>query len=180
MQRGRVHTSPAPDQEQLAEHPGTAGLCFCCGEVIKSEDDLDLDSMAHNCPETIAAMEPRVGIFFVSDGKLFLRSTAVSQATPYGDCITFEGGHPKFWDELIAAGEVPDTPYEEPPRGRVMLDTTAGKFHIYADRCIAQDVGIMSEIKALLNLSPSTKVERDGHYSCKICQGRNWVSLLEA
>jgi hypothetical protein len=125
-------------------------------------------------------MEPRVGIFFVVAGALWMESTPVSQGEPYGACITFGGGHPKFWDELIKAGSVPPQPYEASPRGRALLDTVTGQFHIYADRCIARDVGMMSEIKSRLKLPLSTRPERDSHYVCKICAGPEWVELLDA
>jgi hypothetical protein len=68
--------------------------------------------------------EPRVGIFWAICGKPLIDTTPLSQAEPYGDCLTHPRGHAAVWEEYQALGIVPrDAEYEDFPRGRVMYNT---------------------------------------------------------
>jgi hypothetical protein len=63
--------------------------------------------------------EPKVGIFFICDGRLFIDTTPVSKAEEYGDFKVHAASRPAFWRILQANGIVPnDVEYDEVPRTR--------------------------------------------------------------
>ena len=115
--------------------------------------------------------EPRVGIFWIVDGKPLLDSASRSDAEPYGDHLTHPRGHVAVWEQYQRLGKVPlESEYEEFPRGRVMFNTKTRRFMLLADRCILRDTGTVKEIMADLNLpSKSTDTGTDAHYRCPAC-----------
>jgi hypothetical protein len=117
---------------------------------------------------------PSVGIMYVVRGKLLIDSTPLDQAGRYGDFAIHEGGHIEYWAELIRSGLVPNSEYEEFPRGRVAYDIKAGKFILLADRCILRRKSIVGKILSRLHIPPNnTEVSTDSRYRCFCCLGRS-------
>jgi hypothetical protein len=120
------------------------------------------------------ASAPRVGIIYLVAGELFIDATPLAQAGRHGDCAIHERGHISYWAELIRSGRVPDSEYEEFPRGRVAYDIKAGKFMLLADECILRRKGIVGKILSRLHIPPkNTEVSTDSHYRCFHCLGRS-------
>jgi hypothetical protein len=120
------------------------------------------------------AAAPSVGIMYLVKGKLLIDSTPLAQAGRYGDFAIHERSHISFWNELVRSGRVPDSEYEEFPRGRVAYDIKAGKFILLADECILNRKGIVGKILSRLQIPPkSTDVSTDSHYRCFRCLGRS-------
>src|ERR1039458_9625921 len=122
------------------------------------------------------AAEPRVGIFWLVDGKLVIDSIVLCEAEPYGDHLTHPRGHAEVWGQYQRTGTVPaDMDHEESPRGRVMYDTKARRFRLLADRCILRDKGVVSEIISKMKLPiKNTDKETDNHYRCSACPPARW------
>jgi len=123
--------------------------------------------------------EARVGIFWLlKNGKLVFDLTPISEAEPYGDCLTHPRGHLRQWETLQAWGFVPtETQYEELPRGRVTYQRQSAIFLVLADRCILASPAALKEIVATMHLPEGrTKFERDAHYRCSSCLSR--IQLL--
>ena len=118
--------------------------------------------------------EPRVGIFWLFDGQLIIDSTPVPDAEPYGVRMTHAISHIDHWTKLQERGKVPGyVEYEEPPRGRVVMDTQTQRWIIYADVCIRQSAMASSEIFGSFNLpTDKTDFRNDGHYRCAVCLSR--------
>src|SRR4051812_22917664 len=76
---------------------------------------------------------PRVGIFYLVRGKLFIEGSLLSDAEPYGSSITHPRAHTQMWRELVEAGQVERAPYEENPRGRVNYHRDSERFTLMAD-----------------------------------------------
>lgn len=87
--------------------------------------------------------ERRVGIFsLVDNDRLFVDSTPLSNAEPYGDCLTHPHGHIDQWETLQTKGTVPPfIDYEESPRGRVTYNRKTARFTLLVDRCILTSGG---------------------------------------
>jgi hypothetical protein len=115
--------------------------------------------------------EPRVGIFWIVDGKPLLDSASRSDAEPYGDHLTHPRGHVAVWEQYQRLGKVPlESEYEEFPRGRVMYNTKTRRSTLLADKCILKDKRIVSTIMSALNLpSKNTDTGTDSHYRCFAC-----------
>ena len=114
--------------------------------------------------------EPRVGIFWVVDGKLLIDSTPLSRAEPYGDFLTHPRSHYAVWGEFQHRGSVPiDLEYEEAPRGRVMYDGKARRFQVLADHCILKNRAWVEQIKKELRLPRLISLGGDSHYRCPDC-----------
>jgi hypothetical protein len=177
------------------------GWCLLCDEPACSPDDLIPGTNTHTCAagreleekirlaeaaasnrklssiRRAATMrnssgEPRVGIFFVYDGKPFIQSTPVSEGEAYGNFSVHATGHPAFWQALQRKGLVPITvEYDEVPRGRVGYDTKERKFHIMVDPCIKKDQRMIDGIERDMRLpSANTAPPRlDSHYGCPGC-----------
>lgn len=88
-------------------------------------------------------MSASVGIFWLVDGELVAVGCAIAEASAYGDCLTYDGGHAEHWDSWRDAGAgwlrahglpqaILTTEYEAHPRGRIVHDGEG--FVIYADR----------------------------------------------
>ena len=117
--------------------------------------------------------EPRVGIFWVVNGKSLIDSTPLSEAEPYGDYLTHPRGHAEVWEQYQQTGAVPsDMEYEESPRGRVMYNTKTRRFTLLADGCILKDKILVRKIMQALHLSRNTELGADSHYRCSSCSGR--------
>jgi len=115
--------------------------------------------------------EPRVGIFWLLNGKPIIDSAPLSEAEPYGDHLTHPRGHAAVWEQYQRVGTVPaEMEYEEAPRGRVMYNTKTQRFTLLADRCILKDKGIVSKIMSEMNLlNKNTDKGTDSHYRCFAC-----------
>ena len=86
-----------------------------------------------------ASARPRVGIFWLLNGKPIIDSAPPSEAEPYGDHLNHPRGHAAVWKHYQRVGTVPaEMEYEEGPRGRVMFNTKTQRFTFLADRCISQ------------------------------------------
>jgi hypothetical protein len=115
------------------------------------------------------AAEPEVGIFFLVGGKLFVERTPLVEAGTYADCKIHEGDHIQYWEKLLRSGAVPESEYEEYPRGRVAFNIKTEQFMIYADKCILGRKSIVATIKRELHLPKGTKTVPDSHYRCPKC-----------
>jgi len=64
----------------------------------------------------------------------------------------------------------PEVEYDEPPRGRVVYDTIANRFHLYADHCILADKALVRNIIVRLGVPRGRlDVGPDKHYRCAEC-----------
>jgi len=117
---------------------------------------------------------PKVGIIYIFGGKLLIDSTPLGQAGRYGDYAIHERDHISYWAELVKSGRVPNSEYEEFPRGRVAYNTKTGKFTLLADRCILGRKSLVSKILSTMNLPPrDTEIDKDSHYRCFHCLGHS-------
>jgi hypothetical protein len=117
---------------------------------------------------------PRVGIIYLVGEELLIESTPLARAGRYGDFRIHERGHIDYWAELVKSGKVPNTEYEEFPRGRVAYHRNSGKFALLADECILSQEGIVGKILLELNIPPKdTDMGTDSHYRCFRCLGHN-------
>jgi len=116
------------------------------------------------------AAEPRLGIFWLVDGKLLIDSTPLSECEQYGDHLNYPGSHVHVWKRWQQVGKAPaESEYEEYPRGRVMCDIKLKKFTLLADRCILTRKELIAEIKKALCLPKQTSLGTDPHYRCFHC-----------
>ena len=115
--------------------------------------------------------EPRVGIFWLVDGKLLIDSTLLSAAEKYEDFRIHSGNHVSVWEKFQQNGTAPrEMEYEEAPRGRVMYNAKSQRFTLLADKCILKDKRIVSKIMSEMNLpSKNMEKETDSHYRCFAC-----------
>jgi len=112
------------------------------------------------------AVEPAVGIFFLVGSKLFFERTPLVEAGVYANCKIHEGDHVQYWDNLLRDRVVPESEYDEHPRGRVVFNTKTGQFVVYADSCILRKAGLIAKVKRELQLPRRTKTATDSHYRC--------------
>jgi hypothetical protein len=158
--RGGVYTNRLPT---------TVGIMLMidpCGTLGKSDERADFEE------ETMTArLQPKVGIFWLMGKRLILDASPLSEAELYGDCLTQRNSHIDYWTAQQRLGTVPrDIEYEEPPRGRVVFDTKADRFMVYADRCILAKEPVVSRILKEMNLPRGqTDVQTDGHYGHYKC-----------
>jgi hypothetical protein len=116
---------------------------------------------------------PRVGLFFVVNGKPIVDGLPWTAVPSLAGFRTFALGHPEFWARLQQAGVVPQgMPYEDCPRGRVNRFDATGRFTLLADRCIIRSKTLVREIMAALRLPRGTRVATDSHYKCAVCMGK--------
>jgi hypothetical protein len=117
---------------------------------------------------------PRVGIIYLLGEELLIDSTPLAKAGRYGDFRIHERGHIDYWAKLVKSGKVPNTEYEEFPRGRVAYYTKSGKFTLIGDNCILRQEDVVSEILLQLNIPPKdTEMGTDSHYRCFRCLGHS-------
>lgn len=123
--------------------------------------------------ETKPRPAPKVGIIYIFGGKLLIDSTPLGQAGRYGDCAFHERDHISYWAELVKSGRVPNSGYEEFPRGRVSYDRRSGQFTFLADLCILRQKSLVSAILSRMHLPVrGTKIGTDGGYRCISCVRR--------
>jgi len=116
---------------------------------------------------------PRVGLFFVVNGKPFVDGLLWTEVPSLAGFRTSALGHPEFGARLQQGGVVPQgMPYEDCPRGRVNRFDATGRFTLLADRCILKSKPMVSKIMAALGLPRGTRVAADSHYQCAVCMGR--------
>jgi len=114
--------------------------------------------------------EPRLGIFWLVDGKLLSDSAPLSECEQYGDHLNYPGSHIEVWEQWRQVGKAPaESEYEEYARGRVMCDIETKKFTLLADRCILKRKDLIAAIKNELHLPKKTTLGTDPHYRCYTC-----------
>jgi hypothetical protein len=59
--------------------------------------------------------------------------------------------------------------YDAPPRRRVVYDTVAKRFHLYADACILRNETLVTQIRSDLHLPSEVEAAPDDHYRCAKC-----------
>jgi hypothetical protein len=117
---------------------------------------------------------PKVGIIYFVGGELLIDSTPLARAGRYGDFRIHKRGHIDYWGQLVKRGKVPNTEYEEFPRGRVAYHTKSGKFTLLADECILSQEDVVSMILSQLNIPQKhTDIGTDSHYRCFRCPGHS-------
>jgi hypothetical protein len=123
----------------------------------------------------LAPTEPAVGIFWLVDNVLVVDRSILSEAEPYGECITHAAGHYERWGEwraldrssLAALGYpslIRSTEYDQWPRGRVVYETTTQRFMFYADRHLQKRETIAVLKKAFGLSEADVVVKSDAHY----------------
>jgi hypothetical protein len=113
---------------------------------------------------------PRVGLFFVVNGKPIVDSLPWTEVPSLAGFRTYGLGHPEFWARLQQGGVVPQgMPYEDCPRGRADRFDATGRFILLADRCIIKSKPTVRKIMAALGLPRGTRVATDSHYKCAVC-----------
>ena len=116
------------------------------------------------------AAEPRLGIFWLVDGKLLIDSSPLSKCEEYGDHWNYPGSHIDVWEQRRRVGKAPaGSEYEEYARGRVMCDMKSKRFTLLADRCILRRKDLIADIKKALCLPKQTSLGTDPHYRCFTC-----------
>lgn len=122
------------------------------------------------------AHEPHVGIFWIvgtpAGSQLLTASCTLSEAEPYGDCLTFGPGHYHVWQnwrrsrdlEAVARAVVRDYEYEEWPRGRVVFDRANERFVLYSDKKLMGAVTISRICERFQLPADRVVVEGDTHY----------------
>ncbi|HYU47632.1 MAG TPA: hypothetical protein VEK84_15830 [Terriglobales bacterium] len=80
--------------------------------------------------------EPRVGIFWLRNGKLITDFTPVSEAIAIRLGLGHAAGHIEYWTALQERGVISiEVEYEEPPRGRVGYNAKKKEFSLLAGLC---------------------------------------------
>ena len=114
--------------------------------------------------------EPRLGPFFFVNGKLLENSKPWSLIPPFAGYRTNGNGLWDLWESLRRTGKVPPvSSYTSFARGRVSYNEAAGRFIVYADKCVVADQGQIQAIKKRFRLPPTTKIVADDHYACQKC-----------
>ncbi len=115
---------------------------------------------------------PRVGIIYLVGKELLIDSTHLAQAGNYGEFRIHERSHIDYWAELVKSGNVPNSEYEEFPRGRVAYHPKNNKFGLLADSCILNQEKVLGRIFSNLCISlENTVIGTDSHYRCFRCLG---------
>ena len=124
---------------------------------------------------------PKVAIFFVINGKLWVEGTPWPENLSVGGFRTYGVGHPEYWQRLQDGGAAPkDMPYEKAARGRVNYEDASGEFTVVADPCIIRKKKLVNIIMRQLYLPRGTEVLADEHYRCPKCLPRKADPMLEA
>jgi hypothetical protein len=123
----------------------------------------------------LAPTPPAVGIFWRVNGVLVIDRSTSDEAEPYGDCLGHAAGHYERWREWQAMGAarlaalgypelIASTEYDQWPRGRIVYETLARRFVVYADRGL-QTPAIIDALKAAFGLNHAEVIVRsDAHY----------------
>ena len=132
-------------------------------------------AIAVGSPSLHHAQSPSVGIFWRVGDTLVIDRSTLEEAEPYGDCITHAAGHYERWQEWQALGaarlaargypgQIISTEYDEWPRGRIVYETPARRFVLYADKRL-QKPGIIEALKTVFGLNAAeVVVKSDLHY----------------
>lgn len=114
--------------------------------------------------------EAEVGVFFIVNEKLWVRSSPWSVIPPFGGYRTYGLGLSDFCDSLVRGKKLPPlTHYGFIPRGRISYHDTSGQFTIYTDRCTAKSERWVGAIKKRFHLPASSRVIVDAQYACSQC-----------
>ncbi|WP_174279398.1 hypothetical protein [Sphingomonas bacterium] len=118
-------------------------------------------------------MTEAVGIFWMVDDVLVAAGCELEHAAPYGDCLTYDGGHAEHWEQWQQAGghwlnanglpaAILTSEYDEHPRGRIVKDP--GGFVLYADRRLQTPARIAAVCERFGLEVGSTSIRSDSHY----------------
>ena len=118
---------------------------------------------------------PSLGIFWCVAGILVIDRSPMDEGERYGDCLTHAGGHYDRWENWRALGAerlrsigfpdcIESTEYEEWPRGRIVYETLAKRFVLYADRRLQKPSIIDALKRAFGLLEAEVTVMSDSHY----------------
>jgi hypothetical protein len=114
--------------------------------------------------------EPRLGIFWLVNGKLFIDSAPLSECERYGDHLNYPNSHIRVWEHWQQIGRAPaESEYEEFARGRVMCEVKSKRFTLLADKCVLKRKELIAAIKNELRLPRQTSLGTDPHYRCFTC-----------
>jgi hypothetical protein len=123
----------------------------------------------------LAPTQPSIGIFWRVNSVLVIDRSILDEGEPYGDCITHAAGHYERWEDWRAQGaeqlrasgfpdRIASTEYDEWPRGRIVYETLAQRFVLYADRRL-QTPGVIDALKTAFGLHEAKViVMSDPHY----------------
>ena len=133
------------------------------------------ESVAVKPNNSAVAAAASVGIFWRVAGVLLVDRSTLDEAETYGDCITHAAGHYERWEEWRALGgarlvsmgypeRIVLTEYDDWPHGRIVYETLARRFVIYADRRL-QAPDTINAITVALGLGGAEViVKSDLHY----------------
>jgi|SRR5665213_893810 len=117
---------------------------------------------------------PKVGIVYLVGEELFIDSTPLENAGIYGEFRIPERSHIDYCSELVKSGRVPNSEYEEFPRGRVAYHTKSNKFGLLADQCILSQEKVLGKIFSQMFIPLKDIVMGpDSHYRCFRCLGHS-------
>lgn len=117
--------------------------------------------------------EPCVGVFWgvcSADGEFrpLIEHVPLSDAEPYGECLTFAPGHSDVWRRLRRMGALPSAicgfGYDEVPRGRVVYHEPSRTFWIYADRRLQGAAFVAQIMRAFGLVGRAAELRSDSHY----------------
>jgi len=131
---------------------------------------IDIAPIAALSPTT-----PSVGIFWQIGNVLIIDRSSLTEAEPYGDCLTHSDGHYERWQWWQSLGssrlrslgypeQIVSSEYDEWPRGRIVHEVPSNRFVLYADRRIQQPETIAALTKAFHLQGHSVVVMSDAHY----------------
>jgi hypothetical protein len=135
----------------------------------------DQENAVHNDLTVSSSLVPSVGIFWRVSDYLVVDRSALSDAEPYGDCLTHAMGHYDRWQQWQGLGgakltlrglpkSILSTEYDDWPRGRVVYEIASEIFVVYADRRL-QKPGIIAALKAEFGIATATvRIRSDLHY----------------
>ena len=120
-----------------------------------------------------APHSPKIGIFWLVQGKLIVLGIPFSDGAGYGEYATYGPSHYDKWRELQRSGVAPhECEYEEFPRGRVMFNRNTETFLLLADTCILGDKQMLNRVMQEMHLPKAKTIsDRDSHYRCFRCLG---------
>jgi hypothetical protein len=123
----------------------------------------------------VGPIQPSLGIFWRVAGVLVIDRSTLEEGEPYGDCLTHAAGHYERWENWQALGaeglraigfpdRIASTEYDEWPRGRIVYETPAKRFVLYADRRL-QEADTIDALKTAFGLLEADVVMMsDSHY----------------
>jgi hypothetical protein len=130
--------------------------------------------------DTKKAKVPRVGLFFVVNGKPWVEGIPWAENLSVAGFRTYGVGHPEYWQRLQELGAVPqEMAYDEAARGRVDYEDASDKFTLFADSCIIRKKQLVNSIMRQLCLPRGTRVLADEHYRCPKCLRQKPASKQE-